>query len=330
MHVDFNLLVALDALLEENSVQAAADRLHLSAPAMSRTLARIRRATGDDILVRSGRTMLPTPLALELRRETHELVQRGRAVLAPRRSLDLATLTRVFTICGHETLLAVLANGLIPQTVAAAPGVRLRFLAETSADSSDLARGRTDLEVSSAVPAAADIASESIGTDRLVVVMRRDHPLAHGAVTAERFAAVDHVGVSRRGRLHGMIDDLLAAEGLRRRVIASVPSAAAALTVVAASDAVTVVPSGVSAALQADLGLIDRPLPLPVAGVPAVLSWHRRYDSDPAHRWLRHRVGAALRTALDGGAETGPAQTSDVDSAGLSSSDRAAMPITAL
>ena len=78
VHVDLNLLIALDALLEENSVAAAADRLHLSPPAMSRTLSRIRRATGDDILVRSGRTMTPTPRALELREETRELVRRGR------------------------------------------------------------------------------------------------------------------------------------------------------------------------------------------------------------------------------------------------------------
>ena len=77
VHVDLNLLIALDALLEENSVAAAADRLHLSPPAMSRTLSRIRRATGDDILVRAGRTMAPTPRALELRDETRDLVRRG-------------------------------------------------------------------------------------------------------------------------------------------------------------------------------------------------------------------------------------------------------------
>ena len=89
MHVDLNLLIALDALLEENSVAAAADRLHLSPPAMSRTLSRIRRATGDDILVRTGRAMSPTPRALELRDETRELVRRARAVLTPPRTLDL-------------------------------------------------------------------------------------------------------------------------------------------------------------------------------------------------------------------------------------------------
>src|ERR1700727_1713040 len=123
MHVDFNLLIALDALLEENSVAAAADRLHLSPPAMSRTLSRIRRATGDDILVRSGRAMTPTPRALELREETRELVRRAAAVLTPARTLDLATLARVFTICGHDALAGALAPPLTAAIGAAAPGV---------------------------------------------------------------------------------------------------------------------------------------------------------------------------------------------------------------
>lgn len=296
--VDFNLLVALDALLEENSVQAAAERLHVSAPAMSRTLTRIRRATGDDILVRSGRAMVPTPLATELRQEAHEIVHRGNAVLAPRRRLDLKSLTRVFTIRGHDALLSVLAVRLIPTALAEAPGVRLRFLAETSGDSSDLARGRADIEVGSASAAAADIAADTAGTDRLVMVLRAGHPLMSGPMTAERFAAVDHVTVSRRGRLHGPIDDLLAARGLRRTVIAAVPAPAAAFAVVARGDAVTVVADRISAGQRADLHLAARPLPFEVPGIPAVVSWHRRYDSDPAHRWLRTQVRDALRDAL--------------------------------
>ena len=136
VHVDLNLLTALDALLEENSVAAAADRLHLSPPAMSRTLSRIRRATGDDILVRAGRTMIPTPRALELREETRELVRRATVVLTPPRTLDLATLDRVFTIRSHDALAAGLAPPLTSATGAAAPGVQIRLLAEPSADGS--------------------------------------------------------------------------------------------------------------------------------------------------------------------------------------------------
>lgn len=298
VQVDFNLLIALDALLDENSVQAAAERLHLSAPAMSRTLARIRRATGDDILIRSGRVMLPTSFALAVRAETHELVQRGQAVLAPRRGLDLGSLERVFSIHGNDALLGALAVMLVADTVVAAPGVRLRFLAEADLDRSDLARSRADFEVGADVSSAADILSEIVGVDRLVVVMRRGHPLAADAVTPERFALADHVSVSRRGRLSDAIDDLLATQGLHRRVIATVPAAAAALDVVAGSDLVAVVADRTSARVRAELALVSRPLPFETPEIPAVMSWHRRDDSDPAHRWLRDRMAEALRTAL--------------------------------
>src|SRR5688500_18733448 len=98
MQLDLNLLTALHALLEEGSVTGAADRLRLSAPAVSRNLGRIRRLTGDDILVRTGRTMTPTPYALAVREQVAELVRQANAVLAPSRELDLAALERTFTL----------------------------------------------------------------------------------------------------------------------------------------------------------------------------------------------------------------------------------------
>ncbi|GAB3899072.1 hypothetical protein GCM10029964_084470 [Kibdelosporangium lantanae] len=176
MHVDLNLLVALDALLEENSVAAAADRLRLSAPAMSRTLARIRRATGDDILVRTGRTMTPTPRALALRDETRDLVNRARTVLTPVRTLDLDTLDRTFTLRCHDALVTAFAPALTTLIERDAPNVRVRFLAEPAGDVTDLARGHTDLEIGATRPARPEIAAEVVGDDRMVVVVRADHP----------------------------------------------------------------------------------------------------------------------------------------------------------
>jgi DNA-binding transcriptional LysR family regulator len=301
MHVDLNLLIALDALLEENSVAAAADRLHLSPPAMSRTLSRIRRATGDDILVRSGRTMTPTPRALELREETRDLVRRAAAVLTPPRTLDLGSLDRVFTIRGHDALAGALAAPLTAAAAAAAPGVQLRLLAEPAGDVADLARGHTDLEIGATWPARPEIAAETIGADHMVAVFRSGHPLAGGELTAGRLAGADHVTVSRRGRLSGVIDDELAGRGLRRRVVASLPTSAAALDLVARTDLVTTVAELVCRPVWSRLGLIARPLPFPVPPVPVIVSWHHRSDSDPAHRWLRGQVGQALRTILGAG-----------------------------
>jgi DNA-binding transcriptional LysR family regulator len=301
VHVDLNLLIALDALLEENSVAAAADRLHLSPPAMSRTLSRIRRATGDDILVRSGRTMTPTPRALELREETRELVRRAAVVLTPPRALDLDAFDRVFTIRSHDALAAALAPPLTTTISAAAPHVQIRLLAEPSADVADLARGHTDLEIGATPPERPEIAAEVIGTDHMVAIFRAGHPLADGALTPQRLAAVGHVTVSRRGRLRGAVDDALAERGLTRRVVVALPTSSAALDLVARTDLVTAVAEQVCRPAWTRAGLLARPFPFPVPPVPVILTWHHRNDTDPAHTWLRTQVRQALRAILDTG-----------------------------
>lgn len=299
MHVDLNLLVALDALLEENSVAAAADRLHLSPPAMSRTLARIRKATGDDILVRTGRTMTPTPRALQLRDETRELVLRARAVLTPATAPDLEHLDRHFVLRCHDALATAVAAPLIDVVARHAPHVALRFLAEPSGDVTDLSRGKTDLEVGADAPGRPEIAAQPIGTDRMVAVMRPDHPLAEGELTPERFSEALHVTISRRGRLSGPIDELLAELGLHRHVIATLPTTGAALDLVARTTAVTVVAERVCRPQWTALGLRVRRLPFELPDVPVVVAWHHRYDTDPAHSWLRNQLVDVLRTIID-------------------------------
>ena len=126
--IDMNLLAALDALLAEGSVTGAARRLGLSPSAMSRTLARLRAATGDPLLVRAGRGLAPTPRASELRDRVHELTRDVRAVLTPDVShLDLASLERTFTIRASEGFLEVFAPALVAAVTDVAPRVRLRF-----------------------------------------------------------------------------------------------------------------------------------------------------------------------------------------------------------
>ena len=293
--MDLNLLIALNALLEENSVQAAADRLHLSAPAMSRTLTRIRKATGDDILVRTGRTMTPTPRALAIRDDVRALVQQADELLSPARTLDLSNLRRTFTIQGHDALLSELSLRLLT-CAAEAPGVTLRFLAEPPSDTPDLARGHVDLDIGSATPMSPEVSHEVVGHDSLVAVFRAGHALAEFSL--ERLAAADHIIISRRGRGHDGLDDLLAARGLRRRVVSIVPTMAIALHTLAHSDAVAVMARRMSARTCDDLGLSTHPLDLDLPSPPVMLSWPSRYTNDPAHSWLRERTRLALRGAL--------------------------------
>ena len=141
--MDMNLLAALDALLAEGSVTGAARRLGLSASAMSRTLARLRAATGDPLLVRAGRGLVPTPHATELRDRVHQLTRDVRTVLSPHAShLDVASLERTFTIRAGEGFVEQFSAPLVAAISAAAPHVRLRFAPKTDKDALPLRDAR--------------------------------------------------------------------------------------------------------------------------------------------------------------------------------------------
>ena len=296
MHVDLNLLIGLDALLEQRSVQDAAAQLHLSPPAVSRTLGRLRAATGDALLVRNGREMVPTARALALRDEVHDLVRRAAAILEPAVELDLATLERTFTVRANDILLAAFAPGLLDVVARDAPGVALRLLGENPDDDRNLFRGEVDLDVGSLPDRSASIASRVIGADEMALAVREGHPLAAGELTVARFAGAVHVVVSRRGLRHGPVDAVLEEHGLRRRVAAALPSFAAALAIVEGSDAVCVLPRRLG--VPGGRPLAALPLPFPLRSVPAVVSWHRRHDSNPAHRWLRGVIAEVIAARL--------------------------------
>jgi DNA-binding transcriptional LysR family regulator len=297
MQLDLNLLAALDALLEEGSVGAAADRLYVTSPAMSRTLGRIRKATGDQILVRTGRTMTPTPYALAVRAHVHDLVQQAQAVLSPSRELDLASLERTFTVRWQDTLVDACGPALLAAVRQAAPGVRLRFIAESSTDTPELRRGEVDLEANANEPNSPEIRYECVARARLAVAVRAGHPLTRGELTAERYASeADHVAVSRRGRLRDTMDELLAELGLKRHVVMSAPSGSSALRFARVADLVVTVPETAAHMAVAELGLVVLPLPIDIPLIPVFLSWHQRYDSDRAHVWLRGLARSALAT----------------------------------
>ncbi|MEU3053436.1 LysR family transcriptional regulator [Streptomyces griseus] len=287
MQLDLNLLTALDALLEEGSVAGAAARLHVTSPAMSRSLGRIRKATGDQILVRTGRSMTPTPRASAMRAQVHALVQQAHQLLSAERELDLASLDRVFTVRWHDALTAACGTNLTTAVHRQAPGVRLRLSAEPGTDGPELRRGEIDLESSSSVPTLPDVRHRLVGADRLVVAVRPGHPLAEDPMSLERYAAAEHLTVSRRGSLRDPIDDALTSYGLERRVVAAGPTAAFALQLALSTDLVVTLPDAVTRTARDQLGLVSMAPPLPLPDVPLYLLWHQRYDDDRAHTWLR-------------------------------------------
>lgn len=303
MQLDLNLLTALDALLEEGSVAGAAARLHVTAPAMSRSLGRIRRATGDQILVRAGRHMTPTTRAVAMRTEVHALVQQAHQLLSAQTTLDLATLDRVFTVRLHDALATTCGAALVAAVRGGAPGVRLRLTAELGSDSPELRRGEVDLATNAGPPSLPDTRHRLIGCDPLILAVRPGHPLMSEPVTIESYAAVEHLTVSRRGRLYDPIDDALTSLGHRRRVVASAPNIAIALQLTRDTDLVVAMPDRTTRAAREHFGLAALALPLDLPSIPLHLLWHRRHDSDPAHRWLRDVTARVLGDLLSTGGD---------------------------
>lgn len=287
--LDLNLLIPLDVLLTEGSVVGAAQRLQLSPSAMSRTLARLREITGDPLLVRAGRGLVPTPRALALRERARQVVDDAESVLRPATKLDLKLLSRTFTLRTSEGFVENFGAVLIARVAEQAPGVRLRFLTKPNKDSRSLRDGTVDLETGVTGQAMGpEIRTWGLFRDRHIGVVRVGHALSKGRVTATRYAAGQHVLVSRRGLDHGPVDDALKALGLERRVLATVGGFSAAIALARASDLIATVPEKHTHALCDGMFRFALPLTLPEFTVS--LFWHPRLEADPPHRWLRSLV----------------------------------------
>jgi DNA-binding transcriptional LysR family regulator len=302
--MDMNLLGALDALLAEGSVTGAARRLGLSSSAMSRTLARLRSATGDPLLVRAGRGLVPTPRAAELRDRVHALTRDVRAVLTPDVSrFDVASLDRTFSIRASEGFVAALSASLVAAITAAAPRVRLRFAPKPEKDAGPLREGQIDLEIGVLGDFAPEVRARALFRDAFVGVARIGHPLLCGMeITPESYAACGHVVASRKGSFTGPVDDALEALGLRRTTSVVVPGFPDAMRVARHSDLIALVPrSCLGNNLENDqtetAGLQSFELPVQTPEILISAMWHPRLDADPAHRWLRETVVSVCRAA---------------------------------
>ncbi|SDR55360.1 transcriptional regulator, LysR family [Paraburkholderia fungorum] len=288
---DLNLLIALDALLEEGSVVGAARRMHLSAPAMSRTLARIRDALGDPVFVKIGRRLVPTPRALALREQVRDSVQNAVRLLRPERDIDLATLERHFVLHANDTFSGSFGSALLDRVRQDAPRSVLRFQPESDTEPHVVLDGESDLYISAMRPLGPDIRVQQLFTTTFVGLAREDHPIFGDEITPERFASYDHISVSRRGRTVGPIDAALDALGLRRTVSLVVPSFHSGVFALGLSDLIAGLPEHVAAAAK-KLGMRVRSfeIPLPLETIVVVQAWHPRWQNDPAHRWLRRVV----------------------------------------
>lgn len=298
--LDLNLLRVFDALMDTGSVAQAAVRLHLSAPATSRALGRLRRAMNDPILVRAGQGLVPTPFAQRSAARVKALLDAAAELAAGTAGHDPRSWQRTFSIRLNDALIPVLAPRLTRRVTADAPEVRLRFVAQDSKEPDLLRDGTLDLDIGIASMQPADIHTSMLLTDHFVAAVAADSELGRAEqLTVDDVCAHPHISASRRGFAQGPLDDALEQIGRSRHVAAIVPSYAVGALMVLEGDVICLLPRIMAAHLAGrgvPLRLHEVPFELPIVDVE--LRWHRRLDHDPASQWLRRCVHDAVRPLI--------------------------------
>lgn len=303
--LDLNLLRIFDEVMAERSLTRAAHNLALTQPAVSNALRRLRDALGDELLQRQGQSMIPTAHALVIWPEVRAALDQLQQSLAPRR-FDLSTAQDTFVVAMADATASELIPFLALTLAQSAPGVSFHVAPLTTRDPRALLdEGLIDLAVGYFPAVMADLTAQAqngkvvnfrqmrLYDDDYVCVMRRDHALATGPLTLNRYCAARHLLVSFSGQAYGFVDEALAALGRKRRVVLTVNQFFTAARVAAQSDLLTVVPRHFFENLNPGEGWVARDLPLAVPTVHVESVWHRRADPLAGHRWLRQVLADA-------------------------------------
>lgn len=288
--IDLNLLPLLEALLIEQHVTRAARRVGLSQPAASRGLARLRALIGDPLLIRTKQGFSLTPRAEQLREEVRPALARIAAALGPQEAFDPANVKRTVRLAGGDYAEFVLLPPLLERLAAQAPGIDVLVLPPRSPFAESLQDSEVDFVLVPGSPAlaTAGVRRTTLFEERFVVVMRRGHPLSRpGALTVERFASSAHAFIAPRGKLGGVVDEVLGTRGLERRIALALPHFLVAPFVIAKSPLVLTLAERVARAYAEVLPLVIREPPLPLPTFAMSLWWHERSDADPALRWFQ-------------------------------------------
>jgi DNA-binding transcriptional LysR family regulator len=302
--LDLNLLRVFDAVMTEGSLTRAAEALSITQPAASHALKRLNTWLGEPLFQRTAAGMKPSARAAALWPQVRSALQELERALAPSH-FDPAHDRAEFRLCMADAAAGVLAPGLATALEDQAPWTVLRTVPLTTRDPRALLHGEeADIAIgffpalASAMMAEGErslLRNRRLHRTEYVCVMRAGHPLAEGELTLERYAAARHVLVSVSGMAAAEVDEALALQGRRRRVVMTVNQYHTAGRVVAHSDLLTVLPASFVAASAPPGATVTRPLPLDIGPLTVDMVWLARRDADPAHRWLRERIVGAAR-----------------------------------
>jgi DNA-binding transcriptional LysR family regulator len=291
--LDLNLLLTLDVLLSEHNVTRAAQRLHYSQPSVSVQLAKLREVFCDPLLLPGPRGMRPTARAEQLREPLRQALEALQRAVLPARPFDPAGASQTWRVAAADYGESTILLPALPGLRAAAPGTRLAIVQLAPARIARQAeQGDIDLALHTTDGAPPGLHCQPLFTERYVLAGRAGHPRLKRKPTLAQFRALEHVIVSPDGGgFHGVTDRALQQAGLTRRVVLSVPHFLFARSVVAGTDLVAMLPSRL---VRDDPALQVVEPPLEVPGYEMCLLWHERSHRDPAHRWLRGFIAAAV------------------------------------
>jgi DNA-binding transcriptional LysR family regulator len=289
---DLNLLLVFEAILRERSVTRAAQALNLSQPAMSHALNRMRWMLKDQLFVRTPAGMMPTPRAEQLALPVRKALGELQLALEPE-TFNPSTADRWFTIAVNNYAAVVLAGPIVAECRMLAPRIRLSLRPSGTLDLPDLLdKGEFDLVISAIDAPAERFASQMLVEDRYVAVMRREHPAADRTLDLATFAGLPRLAISSGGGDMQFVDAVLASHEQPVSAMLEAPYLSAG-PILARSDMVVVLGRQIAQEFRRSYPIAIRELPFQSPKLRSVMLWHRRFDDQPAHRWLRETIVSA-------------------------------------
>lgn len=295
---DLNLLRIFDAVMTEQNLTRAAERLATTQPAVSNALKRLRETLDDELLVRTAHGMKPTARAEELWPAVRSALSSLEAAIAPE-NFDVSETHATFRLAMADSTASLLLPRLMRAIKEEAPGVDIRMLPLTTRDPRamllqsdiDMAIGNFPgvvAQLSGGQSSVSAIRHQRLYSSESVCIMRKDHPLASTELTIDSYCAAHHALVSFSGRAHGPADEALAAMGRQRRIALTVNQFYTVGRVVAGTDLISVVPRHLVASTGVIESLVAKELPFALPIVHVDMLWHERDTRNPSHKWMRN------------------------------------------
>jgi DNA-binding transcriptional LysR family regulator len=287
---DLNLLVVLHTLLLERSVSKTAERLHLSQPATSAALNRLRKALNDPILVRDGLQMVPTPRAEQLAEPIQAILKEIEQTLAAPQPFDPSTIDRTFKVATNDYGTFVLVPMLMQRLGSIAPGIDLEIWEIAQDVEASLRQGKVDLVVADAWTLRHCKCTETLFSETFTCLVRQNHPRIHTQLTLEDYVKENHALVSSRGRVTGNVDAALSQRSLQRRVGLTLPHVLSVPAAIASTDLIVTLATRIAKHFATDYALKTFMPPISLDSFEIAMAWSSRMSNDMAIQWLQNEL----------------------------------------